>query len=59
VAGQANTPHLKSAGSRPPSTEADVAAYAEAGANYAAFALPSNDADDVLPRLDTMAALLS
>ncbi|MEM8924651.1 MAG: TIGR03619 family F420-dependent LLM class oxidoreductase [Actinomycetota bacterium] len=32
--------------------------YREAGAGYIAFALPSNDADDVLPRLDKMANLL-
>ncbi len=41
-----------------PPTEEAVASYAEAGADYAAFALPSNDADDILPRLDKLAALL-
>ena len=41
----------------PPDPEV-IEAYTGAGADYAAFALPSNDADDILPRLDKLAALL-
>ena len=32
--------------------------YRDAGAEWAAFGLPSNDADDILPRLDKLSALL-
>jgi len=41
----------------PPDPEV-IASYREAGADYAAFALPSNGPDDVLPRLDQLAELL-
>lgn len=41
----------------PPEAE-HVARYAEAGADHIAFTLPSRGPDDILPRLDKLAALL-
>ncbi|MEM9611719.1 MAG: LLM class F420-dependent oxidoreductase [Actinomycetota bacterium] len=41
-----------------PPDEEHVTRYVEAGADHLAFALPSRGADDILPRLDKLAALL-
>jgi len=41
-----------------PPTEQAITEYAEAGADYAAFALPSEGPDTILPKLDELAKLL-